>query len=44
LTCPAMEAVGLDAYPQEFSRTGVAGRASDGTSSASLDVTLIVTK
>jgi hypothetical protein len=44
LTCPAMEAAGLDAYPQEFSRTGIAGRASDGTSSASLDVTLIVTK
>jgi hypothetical protein len=44
LTCPAMLAVGLDAYPQEFSRTGIPGRASDGTSSANLDVTLIVTK
>jgi hypothetical protein len=44
LTCPALIAAGLDAYPVEFSRTGVAGRASDGTSSASMDVTLIVTK
>jgi hypothetical protein len=44
LTCPAMEAAGLDAYPEEFSRTGIAGRASDGTSSANLDVTLVVTK
>jgi hypothetical protein len=44
LTCPALIAAGLDAYPQEFSRTGIAGRASDGTSSAGMDVTLIVSK
>lgn len=44
LTCPALIAAGLDAYPELFSRSGVAGRASDGTSSAGMDVTLIVTK
>jgi hypothetical protein len=44
LTCPALIAAGLDAYPVEFARTGIAGRASDGTSSAGMDVTLIVSK
>lgn len=44
LTCPNMAVAGLDAYPQEINRTGIPGRASDGTSSANLDMTLIVTK
>lgn len=37
-------AVGLDACPMERTRTGVPGRASDGTSSATLEMTLIVTR
>jgi hypothetical protein len=37
-------AAGLDACPLEFTRTGIPGRASDGTSSASMDVVLIVTR
>lgn len=44
LNAVALSNAGLDAYPQEISRTGIPGRASDGTSSATLDVTLIVTR